>query len=77
MNNISAPMKWPDRAWGATSGLSPLADTGTWAAARDACTDLLREQGELLDPNTDLETAEEVASLAALLVAYSCVPPDH
>ena len=73
MKNMSAPIKWPDR----TSGLSLPADTGTWAAARNASTDLLREQGELLDPNTDQETAEEVASLAALLVAYSCVPPDY
>ena len=48
--------------------------TGTWAEARDASTDLLREQGELSDPATNREAAEEVASLASLLVAYSCVP---
>lgn len=51
--------------------------TDTWAGAQVASAELLRRIGELKDPATDQEAAEEVALLAATLVAYACVPGGH
>jgi hypothetical protein len=59
-------------------GVAPTAprhDTGTWAAARDASADLLGSR--LGAPNVVLSdgATAEAEALAALLVAYHCVPP--
>jgi hypothetical protein len=54
----------------------PKAGVGSLEAVESASADLIREEGPLGDPLTDRETAAEVAELAALLVAYACVPAD-
>ena len=61
-------------ALGEVSRTRRHAGHGTMAEAKDVSTELLREFGALQDPDTNPETAEEVAMLANFLVAYSCVP---
>jgi hypothetical protein len=65
-----------DHLTGRTFPAEEQSGPGTWIAAKAAGEDLLREQGALPDPMTDLEAAEEVALLASLLIAYACVPDE-
>ena len=67
----------PEREPGETFPAAPPVSGGTWAEAREASRDLLRGVNEpAIDEidETDEEVASEIADLAALLVAYHCVP---